>query len=282
MVEYEPCELFGGVSGKAVVASLLALAFASYVGSFYFKKHYRTEARPWNVFWLDLLKMGMGQGFAYGVNVLNAHRNTGESGFNPTSWYFPTFLNDELIAVPLGVGLWHQGVLRAVRSYGGTEPQPGEHIVVSALRDSGKYYEGMGSASLASEFWSDPRVKMSWWSIQCAFWVCCVITSRLLGGLVVPACAALLGESSPYYLLAEWIYYLPISCAAKRWTFAGVFRVLIDLLQLAVVDFFNKFKAQGETDPLLRPATQMPSREYIEQERVRLPTADRARAPWVG
>ena len=85
---YRPCELFGGVSGKAVVASLLALAFTFYVGSFALKKARGSEARAWNVFWLDLLKMGIGQGCAYGVNVLNAHRNTGEAGFNPTSWYF--------------------------------------------------------------------------------------------------------------------------------------------------------------------------------------------------
>ena len=44
--------------------------------------------------------MGIGQGFAYAVNVLNAHRNADD--FDPVSWYFPTFLNDELIAVPLG------------------------------------------------------------------------------------------------------------------------------------------------------------------------------------
>ena len=31
-------------------------------------------------------------------------------------------------------------------------------------------------------------------------------------------------------------------CAVKRWTFAGFFRIAIDVLQLAFVDFFNKFK----------------------------------------
>ena len=29
-------------------------------------------------------------------------------------------------------------------------------------------------------------------------------------------------------------------CAVKRWTFAGFFRIAIDVLQLAFVDFFNK------------------------------------------
>ena len=29
-------------------------------------------------------------------------------------------------------------------------------------------------------------------------------------------------------------------CAVKRWTFAGFFRIAIDVLQLAFVDFFIK------------------------------------------
>ena len=58
------------------------------------------------------------------------------------SWYFPTFLNDELIAVPLGVALWHT-FIRAVRCAAGPESGAGrEPLCCSALRHSGKYYAG--------------------------------------------------------------------------------------------------------------------------------------------
>ena len=67
---------------------------------------------------------------------------------------------------------------------------------------------------------------------QLTFWVLCVIASRLLGGMVVPAFHYAFGDMSPYYLFAGWIYDLPYSCAAKRWTFAGFFRIAIDVLQV--------------------------------------------------
>ena len=50
--------------------------------------------------------------------------------------------------------------------------------------------------------------------------------------MVVPAFHYALGDMSPYYLFAGWIYDLPYSCAAKRWTFAGFFRIAIDVLQV--------------------------------------------------
>uniref|UniRef100_A0A7S2GLM3 Uncharacterized protein n=1 Tax=Haptolina brevifila TaxID=156173 RepID=A0A7S2GLM3_9EUKA len=42
--------------------------------------------------------------------------------------------------------------------------------------------------------------------------------------------------------MAKAIYLLAWSCATKRWVFAGVLRFTIDLVQLAVVDAFNKFR----------------------------------------
>ena len=50
--------------------------------------------------------------------------------------------------------------------------------------------------------------------------------------MVVPAFHYALGDMSPYYLFAGWIYDLPYSCAAKRWPFAGFFRIAIDVLQV--------------------------------------------------
>ena len=84
--------------------------------------------------------------------------------------------------------------------------------------------------------------RYDWWLVQASMWVLCVLCSRLLGGLVVPTAAAALHERSPYYLLAKAIDELDWTCDAKRWCFAGVLRIVIDVAQLAVVDFFNKFR----------------------------------------
>ena len=239
------CGLFDGASGKLVVLTLTGGAFLAYVLIFRYRRRRGTDSRTYLVFWLDLAKMGFGQGMAYVINVLNAHRNSAGGAFDATSWYFPTFLNDELIAVPLGVLLWHI-FIRLVRRVTSSEPACAESTFAVALKDSGKYHPD-GAA-----FGDDSEIRYSWWAIQLVCWASAVVVSRLLGGLVVPTVAMLLGDHSPYYLMASWIYALPMSCAAKRWTFAGVFRILIDILQLAIVDFFNKFHA-GRAAGLVQP-----------------------------
>ena len=213
----------------------------TYLSIFAIRKRSRKDARSWKVFWLDLMKMGIGQGCAWGINVLNSHRNSemaageGES-FDAVSWYFPTFLNDELIAVPLGVGLW-QLLTRVVRSCSTQHP---ELFCLQALSHSGKYApvdEESGKAVGRAGLWAANlkasggtvsaanaaargvaaaadaagEVRYSWWLVQLTFWVLCVIASRLLGGMVVPALHYALGDKSPYYLFAGWIYDLPLS-----------------------------------------------------------------------
>lgn len=276
------CELFGGASGKLIVLLLTGGAFAFYVGSFAAKKRLRIDHRTWEVFWLDLLKMGLGQTFALAINVLNAHRNS-SAEFDPVSWYLPTFLNDEIIAVPLGVLIWHMLLLRMAAAVG-RQWYP-RSVFFQALQASGRYYPTQGdncaggdimistridgNARVALVTTSEPPVcgpageaarcigrrcsclcgegeprmaRYDWWLVQTSMWVLCVLCSRLLGGLVVPTTAAALHERSPYYLLAKAIDELDWTCDAKRWCFAGVLRIVIDVVQLAVVDFFNKFR----------------------------------------
>ena len=48
------CALFAGVSGKAVVVTLTALAFASYVAIFARRSRRGDDVRSWRIFWLDL------------------------------------------------------------------------------------------------------------------------------------------------------------------------------------------------------------------------------------
>ena len=231
-VDCPPCGLFEGRSGKAVVLTLTFLAFVTYVSIFTIRKRSGKDTRSWKVFWLDLMKMGIGQGCAWGtlrnygailrnssqlfspassspgINVLNSHRNSemaageGES-FDAVSWYFPTFLNDELIAVPLGVGLW-QLLTRVVRSCSTKHP---ELFCLQMLAHSGKYApvdEESGKAVGRAGLWAANlkasggtvsaanaaargvaaaadaagEVRYSWWLVQLTFWVLCVIASR--------------------------------------------------------------------------------------------------------
>jgi hypothetical protein len=78
--------------------------------------------------------------------------------------------------------------------------------------------------------------------VQLLFWVGAVLASRELGGAGIPIISGVMGPSSPYDRLAQAIDDLHWSCSAKRWTFAGIFRILLDLAQLFFVDSLNKFR----------------------------------------
>eukprot|EP00906_Rhabdomonas_costata_P013886 RCo019906 len=246
------CDVFTGPSGRAVVFGLTTLAFLTYVGAYSLRRYVLVspdgaplEARSPLVFFLDLSKLGLGQFSAWGINLLNTHRNTAlAESFDPLSWYFPTFLADELFAVPLGVVLgrvlcWAARWLRD------------RHDVqwCDMLARFGRYYPGQGRPQYSSgasgangeSLLGLRRERLSWWGAQLAAWIACVVVSRLLGGLVLPGFELAMGERSPFHELAEWIYLLPWECGSKRFVFAGFLRVLIDLVQIAVVDFFNKF-----------------------------------------
>ena len=224
--------------------------------------------------------MGMGQTVAYAINVLNSHRNAA-SEFDAVSWYFPTFLNDEIIAVPLGVLLWHRVILAFARCAARRWPAAS---CLHALKASGRYNAESGGAddqrtqlvdrraplcgaslgcpttyacgrrcdsAICGADPEDYGVRYDWWLTQLLWWCVCVVCSRLLGGMVVPAFAMALGHSSPYYVLARAIHRLGWSCDAKRWTFAGVLRLVIDVLQLALVDWFNKFHRPRRTSAVV-------------------------------
>ena len=199
------CCLFSGTSGHLVVLTLGVLAFTFYTCTFALRRRAGRETRSWKVFWLDLAKIGLGQISALGVNMFNSHRNA-QGDFDPLSWYFPTFINDELIAVPLGVGIWH-GFLYLVRTASGRWPNA---VWLQALRASGRYHPAepadldksllpaqpspacglLGSAARACGraaekccvcARSDPEVRYDWWLVQLVFW--------LLIGLCPEQCA---------------------------------------------------------------------------------------------
>ena len=84
LFEQARCEIFSGVSGKLVGVSLTTLAFCTYVLTFTCRR--RTDLRSWQVFWLDLTKMGVGQAAAYAINIINSSRNATHD-YDPLSWY---------------------------------------------------------------------------------------------------------------------------------------------------------------------------------------------------
>ena len=236
----QQCDVFTGFSGKCILIGITALAFVSYISIYTYRRKTGKEKRHPIIFTLDILKIGIGQGFAWGINLINTHRNSTEM-FDPLSWYFPTFLNDEIIAVPLGVVI------------GKLVNKLARHSQAAApLHYFGKYAPEQDNARWGRliDSHQDTEVQPlwypSWFGIQLTVWCLCVISSRLIGGLVVPIVNYYLQESSIYYLIAQWIYELEWSCATKRWFFVGFLRVLIDILQIALVDFFNKFRKKDQ------------------------------------
>ena len=238
-LEPQQCGVFDGQSGKLLIISLTSLGFVCYMSIFYTRRKLGKEIRTPMVFFMDLSKMCIGQMFAWAINLLNTHRNA-SSDFDALSWYFPTFLGDELISVPLGVligklvtkGFQRLGSVNGT-FYKCTEPL---HVFGRYKPEANDYYFDM---SVNSNYNNDIRV--SWLFMQMFVWVLCVVASRWLGGLIVPLCEYYLDDNSPFYLLAEGIYNLDMTCVQKQWLFAGFLRVVIDILQLAFVDFFNKY-----------------------------------------
>ena len=224
------CDVFTGFSGKLIVIGLTSLAFISYTSIYLYRRFVtNTEQRSYKVYFLDLSKMGGGQLIGFVVNLLNAHRNA--SSFDPLSHYFPTFLADEIFGVPLGVYLGRV-VNRIAMKY------EDKSTFAESLCEFGRYSEiELGNIQNNQE---SSKVKLLWWFNQLCAWMVCVFISRVLAGAVVPFCFRMFHYNSPFYIIAQWIYELEWSCDTKRYVFAGLMRVVIDLIQIAFVDYWNK------------------------------------------
>ncbi len=229
------CDVFEGSVGAMIIFGMTFIAFASYISVYVYRRYYsKIEKRPPIVFSMDMTKICIGQGFAWCVNLINTHRNAG-TNFDPLSWYFPTFIGDEFISVPLGV-LIGKLVTYSARQIGDS---------LKPIHKFGLYYpentDDPRWSTLLSSHLEQPPPMCSWFLLQMFTWICCVILSRFLGGLFIPLCYKLFNTSSPFYLLAEWVYNLDMSCDAKQWLFAGILRLVIDFLQILFVDFCNKY-----------------------------------------
>ena len=227
------CNVFTGFSGKLLVVGFTSIAFISYTSIYLYRRFVtHTEQRTYKVYFLDLSKMGGGQLIGFVVNLLNAHRNA--SSFDPLSHYFPTFLADEIFGVPLGVYLGRV-VNRVAHKY------ENKGSLAESLCEFGRYSEiEIGNIQACTQ---PKKVKMSWWLNQICAWMVCVFISRVIAGAVVPFCFRMLHYNSPFYIIAQWIYELEWSCDNKRYIFAGLMRILIDFVQIAFVDYWNKARS---------------------------------------
>ena len=75
-VDCPPAASSRAAPARPSCSTLTFLAFVTYVSIFTIRKRSGKDTRSWKVFWLDLMKMGIGQGCAWGINVLNSHRNS--------------------------------------------------------------------------------------------------------------------------------------------------------------------------------------------------------------
>eukprot|EP01006_Ploeotia_vitrea_P024460 TRINITY_DN57270_c0_g1_i1.p1 TRINITY_DN57270_c0_g1~~TRINITY_DN57270_c0_g1_i1.p1 ORF type:complete len:446 (+),score=41.66 TRINITY_DN57270_c0_g1_i1:40-1377(+) len=374
---YAPCiDVFSGISGAMVLITLSVLAFTFYIGSYVFRRKVKkTESRTPFVFVLDLSKLAAGQGFAWAVNLMNADRNAKMNDlYDELSWYFPTFLCDEIFAVPLGVLLgkivcwiaryfsYKYRFLRCLQHFGQyscvvapagrdnttsadrTQPvvndrrrKDAEYGILSGGSSSSDDYtrcDGQGppspsaltnsnnsatylfrdnavsprepnsgtmdgdassyldtNASSDTELMSQDKSQrpeahwggpawwkklclwmgresehMWWWAVQCVTWVICVIISRKVGGEMLPLFETLFENADPFRLMSGGIYDLNWTCAAKRVLFAGLGRIVIDVIQIAVVDFFNKFVKGGKKKKAKEPETVEHGEEFDGNE----------------
>ena len=228
------CALFDGVSGKLVVLTLTGGAFLTYVGMFWRRKRRGSDRRTWLVFWLDLAKMGFGQTIAYGINVLNSPRNARGPGFDATSWSFPTCLNDELIRTTrsphMALVLAHcpcaQCIVVCKLELCASPPRFWE----VCARGRGRRRRFGGAVQLVDDS-------------TCVLGVCC--------RRITPARWPRRADDGShtrrrFTLLPMRLMDLrpAVDVRSEAWTFAGFFRIAIDVLQLFFVDHFNKWHAR--------------------------------------
>lgn len=231
------CGVFEGRTGMLIVGSMAAGAFASYIAFWGLRYFCKSAQRTATVFFLDLAKIALGQGMAWLISVLNTMRNAATSHkFDSLAWYFPTFLADEIITVPLAVLL---GLLLTLLAR-----TLGRSAAVAKWTDAIHHFGRYEPDDAASQelLLTRPRgPRASWWAAQLALWLLCVAAARVVSSLLVPVLTNLLGEASPFYLLARWIHELDWPCDTKQWVFAGALRALIHLLQILFVDLCNRY-----------------------------------------
>eukprot|EP01001_Neometanema_parovale_P008950 NODE_5202_length_970_cov_56.675325_g4990_i0.p1 GENE.NODE_5202_length_970_cov_56.675325_g4990_i0~~NODE_5202_length_970_cov_56.675325_g4990_i0.p1 ORF type:complete len:298 (+),score=40.67 NODE_5202_length_970_cov_56.675325_g4990_i0:41-895(+) len=253
--EMAGCDVFSGPSGKAVVLGLTSGAFFTYMFLYWLRRTKLKnpdgtpkECRPPKIFFFDLTKLAAGQGSAWLINLANTHRNShlGAGSYDPLSWYFPTFLADEIFAVPLGVAIGR------LVCYGARRLRD-DYSVISfdCLARFGRYHPHSARPAHAAGggLQRESLARPAWWAVQLFVWVLCVMISRVVGGFALPLFGLVFGNASPFYLIATAIYDLDWSCGTKRFVFAGFLRIAIDLLQIAVVDFFNKYVNLARVGP---------------------------------
>lgn len=86
-----------------------------------------------------------------------------------------------------------------------------------------------------------PKPRWDWWLAQLASWSLFVIISRALSGALMLTMAQVLRSYDPVFTFALLIHEWNVPCHVKQVAIVGILRLILDVLQVAVIDLFNHF-----------------------------------------
>mgnify|MGYP001571950889 CR=1 FL=1 len=191
------------------------------------------------------------------------------------------FILDALVGVPLGLALgtrfthWcfvnhHRNRSTSMESTrGGNVASYSSSGCASdfihANAEYGRYFPASESSDEddAAPEMSNDKVRCSWWWWQLLSWSGIVAVSRIAAGLVVPLSVALLGEgtqwlpigntehglsTNPALWVADLVTAWDASCPTKQFAVIGLLRFVVDLLQVAVIDMWNRWRPPVRRD----------------------------------
>lgn len=111
----------------------------------------------------------------------------------------------------------------------------------------GKYGRGHSGKYEQDSFVDEwgPALDGWWWWSQTLSWSMCVAISRMLSGVaIIVILVAYNAPTNPVVLIAASVSSLPLTCAAKQWLIAGLFRIAVDVVQYLIIDAVNKFRTK--------------------------------------
>lgn len=241
MVRLDECSYMDGRDGFLLLVTTAAGAVLLYALGFSLMYSRDRSTRSPFVFFLDLSKIIVGLGLAFGVFILfpPTSPTIETSGFSDAAWYVPIFVVEKLVAVPVAV-LLGKLICFFFRSFGRA---CGCSRWTAALHDFGRYKPTSEEEQGLLQNSYEPRYpRFSWWLIQLIVWSACVIGSRIAIFYVLPLSLQLQGEESVFFKLAQWVDSYDWWPCGK--TLAAVIATvaIVDLLHILFVDSVNRYK----------------------------------------
>ncbi|CAD2222724.1 hypothetical protein AGDE_05611 [Angomonas deanei] len=244
------CMVFSGTGGFIMMCILAAITVVAFVLFYVYGRFVTyTEKRHPKVFLFDLSKILIASTVAAVVNytftakVANAagHVRIRGKPLEGVGWYISTCTVDVVVGAPLAIlfgRLLNQTCLILKRKCHRSE-------VLQETLDQNCTYGKYGPNHEASKSYivSSPPVRWTWWYSQTVTWsLCCVLSGFLSGLIVLYSFIFLRLEFNPVAWIAVVITYWNVSCLTKQWVVVSAGRIILTLLSMSIVDFFNKFK----------------------------------------